>query len=106
MQHDCLSWQVMGTEFEKVPGVSERSRELNNGLKSWLAALTMEERKEIIELIFNSLSQAQIRTIGDFAVLTPGKIYDMMRNLKEISSEQKSLINRALRMLMHALKGK
>ena len=106
MQHDCLSWQVMGTEFEKVPGVSDRSRELNNGLKSWLAALTMEERKEIIELIFNSLSQAQIRTIGDFAVLTPGKIYDMMRNLKEISSEQKSLINRAFRMLMHALKGK
>ncbi len=106
LQHDCLSWEVLGTEFVKVQGVAPQSRETNDGLKNWLSDLTVEERKEIVELIFNSLSLAGIRTIGDFSSLTPKKIYDMVRKLKEVDAEQRALVNRSFRLLIHALKGK
>lgn len=106
MQHDCLSWEVLGPEFVKADGVASQSRGVNDGLKSWLSGLTMEERKEIVELIFSSLSLAEIRTIGDFASLTPKKIYDMIRSLKGVDAREKELLNRAFRLLIHALKGK
>lgn len=106
LQHDCLSWEVMGTEFVKVQDVTAQSRGTNDGLKNWLAGLTLEERQEIIELIFSSLSLAGIRTIGDFASLTPKKIYDMIRNLKDVDAKQKTLVNRAFRLLIQTLKSK
>ena len=58
------------------------------------------------ELIFSSLSLAGVRNVGDFAALTPKKIYDMTRKLKGMDAEQKALVNRAFRLLIHALKGK
>ncbi|MDD7389490.1 MAG: DUF2974 domain-containing protein [Lachnospiraceae bacterium] len=106
MQHDCLSWEVMGTEFVKIHEVSVQSRKTNDGLKKWLEGLTVEERQKITELIFSSLSLAGVRNVGDFAALTPKKIYDMTRKLKGMDAEQKALVNRAFRLLIHALKGK
>ena len=106
MQHDCLSWEVLGTEFVRVHGVSAQSRKTNDGLKKWLEGLTPEERQKITELIFGSFSLAGLRNIGDFAALTPKKLYDMVRNLKGMDAEQKALVNRAFRLLIHALKGK
>ena len=106
MQHDCLSWEVLGTEFVRVQEVSAQSRKTNDGLKKWLDGLTAEERQKITELIFSSLSLAGIRNIGDFAALTPKRLYDMVHNLKDMDAEQKALVNRAFRLLIHALKGK
>ncbi|MGN0292573.1 MAG: Mbeg1-like protein [Lachnospiraceae bacterium] len=106
MQHDCLSWEVLGTEFVRVQEVSAQSRKTNDGLKKWIDGLTAEERQKITELIFSSLSLAGIRNIGDFAALTPKKLYDMVHKLKDMDAEQKALVNRAFRLLIHALKGK
>lgn len=106
MQHDCLSWEVMGAEFVKIQEVSAQSRKTNHGLKKWLDGLTAEERQKITEMIFSSLSLAGVRNVGDFAALTPKKIYDMTRKLKGMDAEQKALANRAFRLLIHALKAK
>lgn len=106
MQHDCLSWEVLGTKFVRTQGVSAQSRKTNDGLKKWLDGLTEGERQKITELIFSSLSLAGVRSIGDFAALTPKKLYDMVRKLKDMDAEQKALVNRAFRLLIHALKGK
>lgn len=106
LQHDSLSWEVLGSEFVKVEGVSPQSRETNTGLKNWLALLSLEERGEMIRLIFHSLSLAEIKTIGDFARLTPKRIYDLIRNLKDLEAGQKALVTRSFRLLVHELKGK
>ena len=106
LQHDSLSWEVLGTEFVKAEEVSLQSRETNMGLKSWLGLLSLEERGEIINLIFHSLSEAEIKTIGDFASLTPKRIYDLIGRLKDLSADQKTLVTRSFRLLIHELKGK
>lgn len=106
LQHDSLSWEVLGPEFVKVEGLCEQSRETNIGLKNWLEHLSLEERGEIIQLIFHSLSLAGIRTIGDFAGLTPKRIYDLIRNLKDLDANQKALATRSFRLLVHELKKK
>lgn len=106
LQHDLLSWEVMGPRLVKVEQVSLSSRRINDGLKKWLNDLVLEEREEIIKLIFNSLCMAQIRTIGDFTTLTPKKIYDMIRKLKGLDAKQKTLVTRCFRLLVQELKGR
>ena len=106
LQHDLLSWEVMGPRLVKVEQVSLSSRSINDGLKKWLNDLVLEEREEIITLIFNSLCMAQIRTIGDFTTLTPKKIYDMIRKLKGLDAKQKTLVTRCFRLLVQELKGR
>lgn len=106
LQHDSLSWEVLGPEFVKLKGVSIQSQETNKGLKNWLELLSLEERGEIISLIFHSLSMAEIKTIGDFATLTPKRIYDLIGKLKDLNADQKALVTRSFRLLVHELKGK
>lgn len=106
LQHDSLSWEVLGPEFVKVEEVSAQSRKTNAGLKNWLELLSLDERGEIIRLIFHSLSMAEIKNIGDFAALTPKRIYDLIGNLKDLDADQKTLVTRSFRLLIQELKGK
>ncbi|MDO5409625.1 MAG: DUF2974 domain-containing protein [Lachnospiraceae bacterium] len=104
LQHDILSWEVMGAELVKAQCVAPHSRNLDKGLKNWLEAIEPAERAEIIKLIFDSFSLAQIHTLGDFTLLTPRKLYDMIRNLTDLKPEQKALTSRCFKLLAAELK--
>ena len=46
MQHDSMSWQVIGPEFETEQEISPKSKRLNTALSAWIDGLTREQRAE------------------------------------------------------------
>ena len=67
MQHTAFSWEVMGGSFIHLDSVSEDSRLIDEKMKEWLGGLTVEEREEFIETIFNALASLNATTLTELS---------------------------------------
>ena len=79
LQHDPYSWDVMGANFIPKEEIDANSRFLDQTIKTWLAGMTMEERNEIVDTVYDLL------TIGDaknvFDLVHPKNIRAYLRTL-------------------------
>ncbi|MBR6638666.1 MAG: DUF2974 domain-containing protein, partial [Lachnospiraceae bacterium] len=106
MQHDVMSWEILGPEFEKLNNVSKRSANFSNKIKKWL--LTMEEdvRRDLLQILYGSVADLEVRTVSDFFALNTKKIFTAIRNLKKLNEEQKELLQSSFKSLVQEMRRK
>ena len=66
MQHEGLSWSVDGTKFETVETVDEFSNGISVTLKGWLEKADYEDRKVMVNALFDILEVGGIQNVLDF----------------------------------------
>ncbi len=64
-QHDSLSWEVLGGSFIHLDTVTDESRFIDRTLKEWLDGMTMLEREQFVENLFEALSATNAKTLTD-----------------------------------------
>lgn len=106
MQHDVISWEILGPEFEKLDNVSKRSANFSNKIKKWL--LTMEEdvRRDLLQILYGSVADLEVRTVSDLFALNTKKIFTAIRNLKKLNEEQKELLQSSFKSLVQEMRRK
>lgn len=106
MQHDVMSWEILGPEFEKLENVSKRSADFSNKIKKWL--LTMEEdvRHDLLQILYGSVADLEVRTVSDLFALNTKKIITAIRNLKKLNEEQKELLQSSFKSLIQEMRRK
>lgn len=67
MQHDAFSWEVKGTGFVYEKGLTKESLSLNNTVRAWLDKLSMEERAEFVDALFNIIGATGAKTIQELS---------------------------------------
>lgn len=65
MQHDIMSWQVLGREFVKKDAVSKASGVLNKALSNWINSLDNLKREEFVEALFGIIQASGAKTLSD-----------------------------------------
>ncbi len=66
LQHEPLSWNVLGNRFIYLGQRTEMARLGDNVIREWLAGLTREERQEFVETLHRLLSAGgKIKTLED-----------------------------------------
>ena len=100
LQHDPYSWEVMGGSFVVETELSADSRFLDRTFKTWLAGMTIEERNEFFDTVFDLLMVDD--TSHPLDILRPQNIRSYIQNLKSdrnirriIASELANLIRSA-----------
>lgn len=103
MQHDVMSWEVLGPELVKLQNVSKKSANFSSRIKKWL--LTMEEdvRKDLLQILYGSVADLEVRTVSDLFALNPKKIFTAIRNLKKLNDEQKELLQGSFKSLIQEM---
>jgi len=86
LQHDAMSWEVLGTKFVTVNRVSDASRMVNDILKNWLRETSNEERETFVDTLYKILDASQAKSIDDLNA-EKGRIANVV--LKEISGLSK-----------------
>ena len=89
LQHEPLSWNVLGSRFIYLGQRSEAAQLGDNVIREWLADLSVEERQEFVETVHSILSAGgKIKTLDD---LRTGGISSGLALLKEYAGadEQK-----------------
>lgn len=64
-QHDPGSWRVFGTCFVTIPQRDRDSQLFDRTMHNWIYSLSPEERRQIVNLLFEWIAQAEIRTLND-----------------------------------------
>ena len=66
MEHDAVSWQIMGPEFVKGQQ-TEESRKINKGISDFLSTMALKQRKDWVEEMFTAFDKAGIESVPDFS---------------------------------------
>ena len=79
LQHDPYSWDVMGPNFVPKEEITANSRFLDQTIKIWLAGMTMEERNEIVDTVYDLLTIGGADNVFD--LLHPKNIRASLKTL-------------------------
>lgn len=94
LQHDQYSWEVMGGDFVRAEGLSTHSRRTDRTLKKWLSGLSMEEREQITDAIFEILSAGDMNYTED--MIKPEKILGAIRGIRDMDEEKRKKLGQSL----------
>lgn len=103
MQHDVTSWEIIGPEFVKIDNVSKHSASFSNKIKKWLLTMEDDVRRDLLQILYASVADLEIRTVSDLFALNPKKIFAAIRNLKKLSDEQKELLQGSFKALIQEM---
>lgn len=102
LQHDLYNWEVMGGDFVRLQETTDSSRLLDSTLKLWMEGLSVEERNNVVDTVFDLLASGGIDDPRELA--KPKKIRALFQSFsanedarKLLTGELASLIQAARR---------
>ena len=98
LQHDALSWEVLGPRFVYVGQVTRESRLLDEMLRSWLDRMDRAQRERFAEALFGLFEAGGIETVDDLSRDKWKHLRGLVRLLNQ-SPEVKRVLARALKLL-------
>ncbi len=113
MQHNALSWEVLGNHFVYKPGVNKSSIFLNQALRQWLNEVSMEERAEFVTELFDIIDASGLGTVSSISSEKRIAVNAMLKAYSNMSPETKSFmkkliykfIEEAQKVLLQSLEG-
>ena len=64
-QHNGFTWEVMGGSFLKLDDISEESKLIDRSIKDWLSELSIEERAEAVDKLYEAIASTNAKTLSD-----------------------------------------
>jgi len=100
LQHDPYSWEVMGKDFIPMQEITADSHFTNLTIRKWLADMTIEERNEIVDTVYDLLSIGDVDNV--FEIIQPKNIGNYLRTLRENGKIRRILSDELLSLLQAA----
>ena len=65
LQHDGLTWEVMGASFVRLENVSQECKRYDRDLNGWIQKMSLEQREQFTEALYQLLSVDDALTLTD-----------------------------------------
>lgn len=65
LQHDLYTWEVLGNHFLPVEEITEGSQFVDATIKAWFAAMTNQEREQLVDVMFALLGSGGAENVYD-----------------------------------------
>lgn len=102
LQHESYSWDIMGKDFISMEKISSDSRFLDKTIKTWLADISLEERNEIVDAIFDLLGTGNVESARE--ILQPKNIRNYLRTLNQDDKMRRTLFTELFSLISTAYK--
>ena len=87
MQHDPLSWQMEGKQFEICPSTDMISDLFDETMSGWLAEMTFEDRKVFVDELFSVFEASGCENLSMLTQVGVKGTKDMIVRMREIRNE-------------------
>jgi len=101
MQHDPYSWVVEGKDFIYMEGRTSDSKVIDKALKNWLAGMSLEERSNFIDAVYEILISGGASQTMD--LVQPKNVRTYMKTLSS-DEKKRRLIASELAALVQSVK--
>ena len=92
MQHDSMSWQVIGPDFETEQELSPKSKKLNAALSAWIDGLTREQRAEFVDTLFTLLSASGVKNLSEISTAKFKNMNAVIKSFRELEKSERAMI--------------
>ena len=92
LQHDCVTWQVLGTGFIAVTELDVGSQLVDHTVHAWLSKVNKEERKAFVNTIFDILEATGANTVKELLKDAPGRVPAILKALQKVDFETARMI--------------
>ena len=65
MQHNGLTWQVLGCNFITLPNIQDAAKESSIAIRKWMLSISPEKRKEFADALYYILTSSGAKTFTD-----------------------------------------
>lgn len=65
LQHNGLSWEIIGGSFVRLDEVDEESKRIDRSLKKWLETLSPEQRAQFVDGLYEALRSTNVTTLSE-----------------------------------------
>ena len=99
MQHNPFLWEVKGRSFVYKEGLTKESLNINGTIRSWINQLSMEERAEFVESLFNVLQETGASSIGELSKESLVAAHSMIKAFKSMNDTSKAHLRSTINLL-------
>lgn len=99
MQHDAMSWEVLGASFVRVKSVAEGSILLDRTIKAWIGKMDVKQREEFVDTLFAVLEEGKINTVDDLAQIKVKKLFELLKLRSTLDKENQDIMKKTLKLL-------
>ncbi|MDR2520133.1 MAG: DUF2974 domain-containing protein [Eubacteriaceae bacterium] len=100
LQHDVYSWETRGNGLVYLESVDGESKFLDSSLRGWLSSMSMSEREQFVDMVFQVLDSAGIKTVKDLVSDWPGKLNSVMEAMAGMSDNMRRFMGQMLLLLL------
>lgn len=97
MQHNPLLWDVKGKHFVYEKGLTKGSKNLNTAVRLWLNQLSMEERAEFVDALFDIVQATGAMTVNELSQNKLSLANDMIKSYKNMDPVAKDHLKNVLK---------
>ena len=94
MQHDIYSWQVLGSKIIQMKEVTNGSELINRTIKNWLKETTPEQRKNVIDILYNVIESTNAVTMREISSARMKNMAKMLKSYKNVDEKDRKMINK------------
>jgi len=106
MQHEPLSWNVLGNQFIYLGQRSEMAQLGDSVVREWLTNMSVEERKEFTEALYSILSMGgKVKTLEDLQSGGLSGSLDLVKEYIGADENKKKVINQIIKRLATDVRG-
>ncbi len=103
LQHNALSWQVMGDHFITLPDINETAMNSSLAVREWLHNVSVKQRKDFIDALFSVLNASGAKTLTDLKTEKIRAIIPMAKAMMNVDKEVRNgLLNFVQLLLTHS----
>lgn len=99
MQHNPFSWEVKGNHFVYEKGLTKSSLNFNSAVRSWLNHLSIEERAQFVDALFQILQAAGAKTLFELSKERLKTIDIMIKTFKNMDPVTKQILMQTVELL-------
>ena len=104
LQHNVFCWEVEQTEIVKVPEVSKNSQRMEEVLTAWLDALTAEEKRQFVEVLFSLLEAKGSTNLVEVADHPLSHLLDGVQAYRQCDEKTKEVVTKVVASLVEQQK--
>lgn len=100
LQHDALSWEVVGTAFTCLESVTDASLVLDKTLKAWIGSMDSLSAERFVTALFEILSATDARTLTDLMTGRNKNITAIMKAYAGEDEDTKKMLKSAVKSMI------
>ncbi|MCI5519524.1 MAG: DUF2974 domain-containing protein [Treponema sp.] len=100
MQHDPLTWQIMGNSFENKRDFTKESKRFYSVLNEWVERLEPEQTKKFVTALWDIIMASDVKTLAELSksgFISGAKMFGKMATMDRESKEEVRVVLDLLR---------